>query len=385
MRYLLLFLLILSSCSDIGVTSFSLTPTWEGATSGQYPDGGFTKIILYKPVTAGDKTYNHHARITNKFGRTIVMFSTHHTDEEGIGMWVRYTYDNGDYQFISPTQLFKRQDIVLPRLNNFGRVIIPMGFALDDAGNLYAVGDVCDRDYRNGANIRIGIGIIARQINPDMTLGGPFWITGEVEPRPGQDAYSYDPLTGQQLINYMSLPGNRSPWGNGFPENHYLHNDYTDGTNREVEVSEVQGYDAILRYWRYDPETKPIESQRFKHFQYSLDGVNWQPEQMPFIETPIPDSYSLSKVLRKDSTFFFIGNNQSPNRNPLFLATSNDGLNWGNVVNVANAIKVTQRFPGHGKGGGFQYPDAIYTNQLLIVCSVRKEDIVLFRYTIEEL
>lgn len=326
------------------------------------------KYNIWKPTTTGVKTYNHIPSIIKKYGKHIVIFATHDYDEDGPGEYARWSYDNGDFIFSKPSKIFPPNNPMQRRKENSGRVIQPIGFAEDNHGKLYAIGDFLFRDFRNGKNIRVGLGVIAREIKQDMTLGEIFWITEPVEPLKGFEPYPADFTIGDELKSYLSKTENKSPWGHGFKEAE-LHNWLFVDSLKLVERSGYVAGDVEVLMWRRSDD----KSNPFKYFQYKINDTWSNP-----VITNIPDAPSLTRFKKAGDKYVMIGNiNQK--RNPLIYAVSDDGFTWVKGFKITEISNTKQMFSGHGKGGGDQYPDFIYVDgKIICAASRRKEEINVF-------
>ena len=109
------------------------------------------------------------------------------------------------------------------------------------------------------------------------------------------------------------------------------------------------------------------------------------------VQTQIPDSRAktcagvlpLKNGGADISSLRYIIGNQLPkrfDRDPLTISLSTDGVSWDRILAVrAGAPK--QRYPGFGKGPGYQYPAAALLDDetLVVAYSVNKEDIAVTR------
>ncbi|MDP8285647.1 MAG: exo-alpha-sialidase [Candidatus Electryonea clarkiae] len=78
-----------------------------------------------------------------------------------------------------------------------------------------------------------------------------------------------------------------------------------------------------------------------------------------------------------DGRFYMVGNSTRTHmdRNFFAISLSDDGAKFGKMYKLVNE-RTTQRFPGHLKGHGYQYPSCLVDeDKLLIGYSVNKEDI----------
>jgi len=109
----------------------------------------------------------------------------------------------------------------------------------------------------------------------------------------------------------------------------------------------------------------------------SEDGGRTWSEVM---RTNFPDSMSRTFAGRlSDGRFFQVGNSTRVlmDRNFLALSLSDDGAKFGKMVQLVRE-PTAQRFAGHLKCHGYQYPSCVVDgDRLLIGHSVNKEDIAV--------
>lgn len=355
---------------------------WTAPTSGNYTIlPNVIKRDIWIPSTSLVETYNHHPFAIEHNGEIHVMHSTDASEEEGVGMYIRYTKSSDKFETQEPYQvLFEPQDDVNEIRSNGGRVCIPSGFTIVE-GELYALTDVNDRLSGSDPRPRVGVGVLARKINPNGTFDTPFWIENVdgslTAPAPisGFPSYSFDSVMRQKIRNYWIYNVLEQPeWYLSTPDHDYLHTNYDlNGTDflTEPRILKLLS-NQFVKIWRYAGSV----ANYFKYVQFSDYGYNWTD---PVISN-IPDSPSRTAVVSTiDKKFILIGNADNGGiRSPLFFIISNDGLNYdANNIYTIDTETSAPDFSGFGKGVGVQYPHAIElsTGEIFVVYSVNKEGI----------
>lgn len=362
--------------------SFDEQPTtvWGGADTGDYPTlAGVSKVDIFTPTTTEVDTYNHAPIIIEYFGDGVlhVLWNSSPLNETSA----THTYYSKSTDFgvtwSAKTELFEYQDDeTKDYLTETLRQFQPSGFIVIN-GDLYAVADVNDFFYNGGggAQIRTGVGVLARQVNSNGTFGTVYWIEnvdGTLTPPteiPTYPTYTFN----TSLRNSIREEINKNPdktfaWYQSVPETDEYDTQITFGSNLlyEPSVCELPS-GQWLKLWR-ENKAQPV----FKVAQTSNYGHGWG----SLYVTDIPDSPSKTIHFRFNQEVCLVGNNGNAVRDSLYLGISIDGLNYSSD-NLYNIDKDTagQQFSGFGKGGGPQYPSAIKLSNGKIACvySVRKE------------
>lgn len=349
---------------------------WNANTNGNYKELlGLNQIktTVFSPIAAGNKAYNHHSHVIEFMGEIHIMYSTANDDEEEPGQYVRHQKSiDGGITWTSSIVLLESQDDIAKGWSVAGRVCIPAGFAIAN-GNLYAIVDINDKGASNTS--RTGVGVLAVKIN-DASFDAPVWIENvdgtAVAPISivGFPSYFFDNNIRTPIRSYLSIPNNFPTWYYSVPQSDILYTrDVFEGNLVAEPSTTLLPNSQYLRLYRL-----LVGNSNTKIAQTSNDGIIWN----DLYDTGIPDHPSRTKFLNFNCYMGVIGNNNSEDRTPLFIALSQDGLTYelANIYNIDSETNLPV-FPGIYKDTGVQYPDAIQlqNGKICVVYSVNKEDI----------
>lgn len=348
-------------------------------------ESGFVNTKIWESTVAGSNCFNHFSRLFEHNGRLHVQWITHSYDEHGPGQTLRYSYsDDFGATWSSVVNLFDPMDDITVRLaTREGRQIHAVGF-VPIGSDLYALGDVIDEsDLLSGF-----VGIIARKVNSDGSLGTPFWpwIYGggtSVTPVSGYPSYSYNSSLWAQIVAYYTTPGKRQ--GTAASGGVVLESKLNPTTNAYsvtgtlIEPSEIviPYSNDVYRIWR------AYNGSLNQDYYYAYYGKDTQGDSFykPYI-TNIPYPVSLGSIGVVDNKIILIGNPENSTvigRDPLILAIADAEMQFkeSSVYNLREDGEAN-RFDGGSKNGAFSYPSFIRMSNGRIGCSYTtygKEDI----------
>lgn len=358
---------------------------WNAATDGNYNAlTGIYYTDIWTPTSENDRTYNHHPFIIEFGGYLHAVFSTHSQDEEGSGEYIRYSKSTDMGATLStPITIFDSQDDITRDWTLGGRVCVSAGFAVV-GDKLYGITDVNDRAAGGEDRARLKVGVMAREINMDGTFGTAYWIENgdgsliAPEPISGYPSFAFNATLRNQVRQYYyDNPDKRTDWYFSVLNTDLLYSQYSIPGVRDFNGNDLAEPRRIklpsgqyLKIWR-----NLASGSNRKVIQTSEDALTWN---APY-QSNIPDSPSRTMALTlSNGIIAVIGNNEGAVRTPLFLALSNDGLNFesANIYNIDTETSGAV-FSGFGKGTGVQYPHAtqLSNGKLCVVYSVNKEDI----------
>ena len=373
--------------------------TWGASVDGlDYPmleDTDWARprtTTVFAPQDNGlDWHYNHHVYVRGHAGVLYLMHSQATCAEDAAGnrvlLWT--SRDRGD-SWAGPYVLAANLDLAggvdEPDPERPGRVVYPgQWLALD--GRFYAlmVVDDCGRRRRDGrSRPRLGRGYLAREVGPDGARDEPFWIHEHVPPyRDDADLldppYRADP--GQALLELLRQPGSFPPYGSvPMPGNQPWCNAAVFGPDiRLINPTTYRLPDGrwLRLYRNVARRTAHGMHDTRVYARCSWDGSTWsEPVRTPIPTSPMfHDGQWLSNGL-----LAYIGNPCRPQRDPLMIAFSRDGLNFPAhaAFAVRRDVPTKPRITGHGKGGGAQQASfAEVAGRLIVAYSIAKEDVVV--------
>jgi len=362
--------------SEHAGTNGSWIPDWQVSSCPPLPGGPSRIVYEAKDPYAG--VYNHHPAVAILGDRIVVIWSNHlqghvHTasppqnGEDGPGQKIMVS-SSLDGKTWTPAETLLDSMGPYAHAEDAGRAPVANGFAWHD-DHLYAIVEGCDVGPRNTVpRARTGLGRLARRVFVDGSLGETcFWLNGR--PPDPIEGFPQDPepesrpefaTAAAALTSYLTQPLHHPAWDfmEVQPE--------ADGHGM-CEPSTYQRPDGMyVRLYR------DIGQRGFLYAAQSADSVFATPQR-----TSIPDSPSKTISLNlPDGRVCIIGNlSEKRARDPLSMAVSADGIHftWARAI-CSGAPSV--RFPGPGKGPGFQYPSAtVKGNTIHLVYSIGKEDI----------
>ena len=357
-----------------------------------------TTTLLHATPETG--TFNHHPYLTYYQGILFANWDNQARDENTSGQHGVFCYstDRGK-TWCNPRPLFPPLAENVPASETKGpnRFQTSYGFIEVD-GRLYAVTDVAtslkEKAFRFNEVSRKRVGLLARAVHADATLGEIFWLSETApEPVPGFPAYPPGDSTLVAKINaHFNEPGHLPQLVFG-PR---AHPDSDDG-HRMTEPSPawqldngtwVRLYrDAGSIHARTRAEVEASKSRRnYAVFSFD-DGKTWTTPT----RTNFPDSCARSNAGRLPDGQYYVINNVLPmspkrgGRSLLAISVSQEGLEFDRSI-VLRFVAPGLRYKGKAKSNGYQYPHSVIVGKYLwVIYSVNKEDIEVARIPLAEL
>jgi hypothetical protein len=385
------------------------------------PAKGFSILDDVRQVTvyrATRKTgaYSHHCRLIYHLGRLYGMWSNHPRGEGAPGMRVLYSVSDNAESWSKWQELFPRPGLV-GDFKALGLAASP-GRWLTFNGQLYATcslfstigfsqrgvvrpSDVSPiRDGDHPAKVREVYAFVAREVNPDGSLGPIFALWDNL---PRDIAFKVQEPSERDQEELLSLLKDLVSKPDDLPSYARLEKEHVLSFCRRMPSCSP----GELRYRMHypnaadghrlsEPTTFPTEDGRHvllardplashrMYVSFSRDGgLHWDPARA----TNIPDSPSrTTSVVLDDGTVLLIGNQVAPrfedadrrhyDRDPLTVAVSEDGLEFTSVYALRHGAPEMRVKGVGGRTRGFQYPGALVRSGTLhVLYSVGKEDI----------
>ncbi len=406
----LLFAAQVAFCKDIPGTSRSVNPSHGKTpivqwTARDAPDFRYqflervktTKLLHATPETG---TFSHHAYLAYYRGVLFASWDSHARDENSSGQHgvFRYSSDDGK-TWSDPRPLFPplAENVPASKTKEPKPFQTSQGFVEID-GRLYAVTNV-DKNlgkklYRFNEVSRKRIGLLAREVQTDGTLGEVFWLSETApEPEPGFPAHSAGNRSLVTKINaHFKEPANLRQLVFG-PRAH----PDSDDDHRMTEPTPTWRLDsgAWVRLYRdvggIHGKTRAeveVSKSRRNYAAFSFDdGKTWTTPT----RTNFPDSCARSNTGKLPDGQFYVINNLLPlspkkgGRSLLAISLSRDGLEFDRSV-VIRFVAPEQRYEGKAKSIGYQYPHSVVVGEYLwVIYSVNKEDIEIARIPLSSL
>lgn len=340
--------------------------------------------------------FSHHPHITALDSALLAFWSSHAVDEDAPGQRVLCSVSADGREWRAPFECFPPMDEERCA-GETGRVLTANGWVLLD-GRTFAVVEVDDKLGRGapvpeptrsrgkayefrGNPPRRGWGRVAREVEPDGSLGELFWLV-EDPPDPVEGFPRYPDLndprftrTGLRIRRVLEDPLHMPAW---------------DFRNRTAwtEAADGHGMCEPTVYRRPDGVLVKLsrDLDRSRRLYASLsrdDGFHWEAG----IRTDIPDSPSKPVAgTLPDGRIYLVGNQVAVRgRDPLVLSLSEDGIRFDRAAAIRSGAPPLRR-EGKAKVVGFQYPSAVVARGALwVVYSVGKEDVDVSRIPLESL
>ncbi len=337
-------------------------------------------------------TYSHHASLTYFGGKFYVMWSCGKVNEDDNGQRVLMSDSTDGVHFSEPKPLFDSME--------GNAVLTAAGFFVRNDGILNAYAGLYyypDSERPKGDMSHIGTTLLVKS-----SADGKIWsdaIDIHIPIIPNQGPHY---ICGGRLMiaGNITFPWTDSPDGikgwtvAGVPpcpvdglqddsEGFHIHTEKREDNLHLCEGSFFEKNGEILMLLR-DAGKKEYPAKRCLALSRSLDGGKTYllPE-----ETEFTDNNSKFYCMRLSDGRYSIISNPDPigPRCPLSITTSIDGENFTHRYDIATE-KLPRRFEGMYKGGVYGYPHAIEVNgKIYVVCSINKEDVVLFSFKLTEL
>ena len=346
-----------------------------------------TKLLGATPETG---TFSHHGFLAYHQQVLFASWDSHARDANSSGQhgMFRFSTDEGK-TWSDPGRLFPPPAEKVPwsgsnRSNPFQT---SQGF-IDVDGQLDALTNVdkalSERVHRFNEVSRVRVGLLARAVHADGTLGEISWLSEtSVEPEPGFPLY---PACERSLVGkinaYFEEPAHLPQLVFG-PRAH----PDSDDEHRMTEPTQpwrltsgiwvrlyrdVGGIHATTR-----SQVEESKSRRnYAAFSFD-DGKNWTPPT----RTSFPDSCARSNAGKLPDGQVYVINNSLPispkrgGRSLLSISLSRDGLKFDRSA-VIRFVASAKRYDGKAKSIGYQYPHSVVVGEHLWgIYSVNKEDI----------
>jgi hypothetical protein len=358
------------------------TTSWPDVTLA---DAGFDTLanVNHSTIFSGSQEvgmYNHGPRLGYHHEKAFVVWYSHDAYERAAGTRTLFSFSADLETWSEPTVLFDSIGEMAGVGVNGTCVLYATLEEVND--RLYSIALVAEitewnDDYTPSVDRH---GYIARRVYDDGTFGEhTFWLLNEVPSAyvnedmksylQAEDATELTDLTELKTIREeretrYAVP-NTEDEGVTFAEPTYFTR--PDGT----EVGIFRDLSEGLRL-------------------YSAVRNKATDEWSPAEQTNIPDSPSrTASGVFADGSVFIVGNflDQLWLRDPLLFATSEDGIHFSEAfVLRAGAPDATERNQYDRKGPGYQYPDAVVTDDSVwVTYSVSKEQIAISRIPLEVL
>ena len=351
-----------------------------------------TELLHATPETG---TFNLHGYLAHHQGVLFACWDSQARDENTSGQHGVYRFSTDGGETWSPRrQLFPplADNVPAAQAGQPNPFQTAQGFVPLD-GRLYAVTCV-DRALkapvlRFNEVSRTRLGLLAREVRTDGTLGEVFWLQDRPPaPEPGFPALpAGEPALVARLNGFFAQPAHLPQLLFG-PTQH----PDSDDEHRMTEPTPPWRLDSgtWVRLYRdqgtiHGKTRAEIEDSRpRRHYAaFSLDGgATWTPPT----RTNFPDSGSRANAGRLPDGQTYVINNPLPiparqgGRTMLAISLSRDGLVFDRMA-ILRFIAPPQRHEGVAKGSnGYQYPHSVVVGEnLWVIYSVNKEDMEIAR------
>ena len=394
-----------SEQSSVAVPQPSETPvvrwTVQNAPDFRYQFLDDVRTILLRYATPETGTFNHHPYLAYFKGVLFASWDNHARDENKSGQQgvFRYSIDQGE-TWSDVMILFPPLAAYEPgSKENFENPFqTSQGFVELD-GRFYAVTCVDkalrQKVYRFNEVSRTRVGLLAREVRTDGTLGGIFWLSDTASrPEPGYPAYPPgDPALVAKIDDHFKQPAN-------LPQLLFKPRQWPDSDDEHRMTEPTQPWQldngTWVRLWRnqgsiHARNRAEVEASRPRRHYASFsfdDGKTWTAPT----RTNFPDSAARSNAGRLPDGQYYVINNPLPmdgrrgGRTMLGISLSRDGLHFDRMA-VLGYLPPGQRYEGLAKAApGYQYSHSIIIGEhLWVIYSISKEDIEVARIPLSEL
>jgi len=372
---------------------------WDNEMTFRYEMLENTESTILYTAVPDSGTFNHHNYITWHDGVLFALWDNHLRDENGSGQrtLMRRSIDQG-VSWEPIVELFPSMDEMVPAsVAKIGRRFHNLqGFA-EVKGTLYAIIDVSDWGGTGPGwqeRERVHQGRMARSISAGGEMGEIFWLTHGIPPEPvvGFSAYAAgDPGLVDRINTFLQMPQNQPQldFTSGHPT--------SDDGHRMAEPTSPWRLDdgTMVRFYRDAGIRNPVDAEerersrpRRNYAAFSFDdGKTWTTPT----RTSYPDVTARTDVGTLPDGRVYVINNMIPlpnrlgGRQLLGISLSDDGLNFDRSA-LLHFLAPPRRYAGRAKAVGYQYPHSVVVeNDIWVLLSVNKEDIMVIRIPINEL
>lgn len=357
-----------------------------------------TQLLYATPETG---TFNLHGFLAYHKEVLFASWDNHARDENKSGQRgvFRYSLDEGE-TWSEVRVLFPPLAPYEPgtRANRENPFQTSQGF-VELHGRLYAVTCVdkalIDKVYRFNEVSRTRVGLLAREVGADATLGDIFWLSERApQPEPGFPAYpAGDPELVAKINDHFTQPAH-------LPQLLFKPRQWpdSDDEHRMTEPTQPWRLDdgTWVRLWRdqgsiHARNRAEINASRPRRHYASFsfdDGRSWT---VP-TRTNFRDTGARSNAGRLPDKQNYVINNPLPmdgrqgGRALLAISLSRDGLHFDRIAVLA-FLPPSPRYEGIAKGApGYQYPHSIVIGEhLWVIYAISKEDIEVARIPLSTL
>ena len=358
------------------------------------------KVKTLKHATPATGMFNHHPYLAKIENNLYACWDTQVRDENTSGQHGVFCFSrNQGRTWTVPRTLFPPLAPNIPASETIepGAFQTSQGFCEID-NELFAISivdiDSKEKFFRFNEVSRTRVGLLARKVFVDGSLGDIFWVSGGLHTRTHDlPTFAKGPKKLIEKIDtHLSQPANLLQLIFG-PK---IHPD-SDDNHRMTEPSPPWQLDdgTWVRLFRdagsaiatSRADVEATKSRR-NYVTFSADnGTHWS---VP-IRTDFPDACARSNSGRLPNGIFYVINNVLPmspkngGRSMLAISLSDDGLNFDRCA-VIRFISPRLRQKGKAKGHGYAYPHSVVMgDDLWLIYSVNKEDIEVCQLSIEEI
>ena len=357
-----------------------------------------TTTLLHATPETG--TFNLHGYLAYYQGVLFAGWDSQARDENTSGQHGTFCYSTDDGKtWSAPRPLFPplAENVPASETKEPKPFQTSQGFAEVD-GWLYAV-EIVDKTlpeklYRFNEVSRKRIGLLARVVRADGTLGEVFWLSDAApEPEPGFPAYpAGEPSLVTKINAYFQQPAHLpqlvfGPRAHPDSDDDHRMTEPTPAWQLESGVWVRLYRDVGSIHAKTKLEVEASKSRRnYAAFSFG-DGKTWTTPT----RTSFPDSCARSNAGRLPNGQYYVINNILPmspkkgGRSMLAISLSLNGLNFDRMA-IIRFVAPPQRYEGKAKSIGYQYPHSVVVGKCLwLIYSVNKEDIEVARIPLSEL